>query len=134
MAKFSSTNQPKSKGRKAGTVNKMTQLLRDNGEKFIVTAFKHALDDKHPQQTHWANVCAKLLPTPRSSMQPFVVAATGDHKADAKLITQAMLSGAIPADVAQASIATIRDSVTLVELEDLEKLLDRLLAEKGIKT
>jgi hypothetical protein len=130
---FSANNQPKKRGRPKGSVNKVTAVFNKYRPEFVELAYKNALNPENDNQLGWAGIVAKIQPAHRTIMPSIEIESTGNIKNDAKLVTQAMLKGDISPDQAQTALAVCRDSATLFEVEELEKLLDRLLAEKGLK-
>lgn len=127
---FTADNQPKKRGRPKGTRSKLNQIIDSKRPELIDLAFSNAMNQEHEHQLGWAGICAKLCPPPRTTMPTFQITSTGNIKEDAKVIAQAMNNGEISPDQAQAALAVCRDSVTIVEIQDIETLLDKLLAER----
>ncbi|MFD2165423.1 hypothetical protein ACFSJY_04025 [Thalassotalea euphylliae] len=127
---FTADKQPKKRGRPRGSRNKLSLVIDKYRHTFVEMAFLNAMNPNHEQQLHWAGIVAKVMPTQRSTMPTYTITSSGDIKTDAQTITQAMNDGIISPDVAQAALAVCRDTCTIVELEDLERTIDKILLER----
>ncbi|WP_026959308.1 hypothetical protein [Aliagarivorans taiwanensis] len=119
-------------GRKpASPYPKLQQALRDN-EGLFVDALNQGLTDGAP----WAlkfigeRMCAPLKPSTLQYSIPNLK--SGDSPQDmAKKTVEAAAQGTIPADHAQAMLATIRGLVELTDIADIKQQMNQLEARYG---